>query len=140
MAATDPSKQAFPSGDFPAWTTVDEMMNVPQAAPTPPTKMKKERSYFPILDTVRLYAGWLMAWYLAIYALGYYQQTRELPFALSYIENLYRSPMVFSFTLAAFLFLFFTSIHRLLKGGRFLGIVLTLLATGVFLLYRRNVG
>ncbi len=127
------------TGDFPVWTTVDDMNAAPTKQTQPKIENKKERLYFPLLDTIRLYAGWLMAWYLIIYALGYYQQSRGLPYSLSYIENLYQSPMVFSFTLAAFLFLLFTSIHRALKGGRFVGIVLTLLAIGAFLLYRKNV-
>ncbi|MDP6561808.1 MAG: hypothetical protein QF793_02685, partial [Candidatus Peribacteraceae bacterium] len=41
-------------------------------------------AYFPLLDTLRLYAGWLLAWYCIVYAIGAYQFMKELPFRLPY--------------------------------------------------------
>jgi len=128
---------------FPAWTTVDDHLSE-KTASTPLPQQSVEGPevpafYFPFLDTLRLYAGWLMAWYLGIYALGYYQQSRGLPFAFDYIENLYRSPLVLSFALGAFLFLLFTSLHRTIGRGKLLGFILCAVGIGVFLLYRKSV-
>lgn len=132
------------TSSFPAWTTVDDHAASPTELKAPlKNNSSKDASspsfYFPFLETLRLYAGWLMAWYLGIYALGYYQQSRGLPFALEYIENLYRSPLVLSFTLGAFLFLFFSNIHRVMGRGKLLGFILFAVGVGVFILYRKNV-
>ncbi|MDD4287256.1 MAG: hypothetical protein PHO20_05320, partial [Candidatus Peribacteraceae bacterium] len=102
-------------------------------------KSESPSSYFPLLDTLRLYAGWLLAWYCLVYALGNYQHTRPLPFRMPFVEGLFLSPLVLSFTLVAYLFLLLTGIWK--ATGR--GIVKGLIATGIgvagFVLYRMNV-
>jgi len=95
--------------------------------------------YYPFTDTLRLYAGWLLAWYAVVYALGYYQSTRNLPFEVPYLMGIYTSPLVLSFTLASFLFLLVTSLHRLVGRGVFAGIFFGLLGIALFVLYRMNV-
>ena len=94
------------------------------------------RAYYPILDTLRLYAGWLLAWYCLVYALGMYQHTRNLPFRIPYVEGLLLSPLVLSFAFATFLFLLFTGIQR--GKGKLSGIILAIVGVGVFVLYRMN--
>lgn len=95
--------------------------------------------YFPLIDTLRLYAGWLLAWYCLVYALGNYQYARALPFRIPYVEGLFLSPLVLSFTLAAYLFLLFSSIWKILGKGFVRGGVLAILGIGAFVLYRMNV-
>ncbi|MDD5025796.1 MAG: hypothetical protein PHH13_00280 [Candidatus Peribacteraceae bacterium] len=143
-----------PTVDFSnAWTVSDESQKAPFApnvavhddpvAPTydaglPPAPPAM-RVYFPIIDTLRLYAGWLLAGYILAFALGSYQAFKPLPFEIPYVMAFLTSPLILSFCLAAFLFLLFTDLHRLLKRGVFKGFVLTILAAGVFVLFRINV-
>lgn len=112
--------------------------NEPKKKRASPSKKKK---YHPFTDTIRLYAGWLLAWYCIVYILGGYQYTRSLPFRIPYLEALLPpfSPIVLSFTLAAFLFLLFTSIHKAIGGGKVTGAAFTLLGIAAFSLYRLNV-
>ncbi len=98
------------------------------------------RTYFPLLETLRLYAGWLLAWYCMVYAIGSYQYTRELPFTLPYAESLFLSPLVLSFTFAAYLFLLLTGMYKWSGRKRSAGFVLLLAGIALFLLYRMNVG
>lgn len=102
---------------------------------------KKKKVYYPFSETLQLYAGWLLAWYCIVYALGSYQYTREVSFHIPFIEALLPpfSPVVLTFTLAAFLFLLFSSIHRGLGGGKPKAFLLTVIAVAAFSLYRLNV-
>lgn len=100
---------------------------------------KQSKTYYPMLDTLRLYAGWLLAWYAIVYALGYYQSTRNLSFEVPYLMGIYTSPLVLSFTLASFLFLLMTSLHKRFGRGMFSGISITILGLVIFVLYRMNV-
>ncbi|MBU0766954.1 hypothetical protein KKF55_04210 [Patescibacteria group bacterium] len=94
--------------------------------------------YFPITDTFRLYAGWLLAGYFVAYILGQYQLTKPLPFQIPYVLAFLYSPLILSFTLAAFLYLLATSIHKQTKGGFWKGILLAGLAVVAFVLFRIN--
>jgi len=110
------------------------------ASVQPPVKKNTERKqYYPILDTLRLYAGWLLAWYALVYGLGYYQSTRQLSFEVPYLMGIYTSPLVLSFTLAAFLFLLMTSLHRLAGRGVGAGVFFTVLGVMAFVGYRMYV-
>jgi len=111
----------------------------PKPANARQEQMKAEHIYFPLIDTLRLYAGWLLAWYALVYALGSYQGSRSLPFALPYVDGLFLSPLVLSFTLATFLFLLFTDIWKLFGSGWKSGLLLTCAAVACFLLYRTNI-
>jgi len=73
--------------------------------------------YFPLLETLRLYAGWLLAWYFLIFAFGSYQYLRELPYSVPLLEDLFLSPLTVKFAFGAFLFLLVTSVFRL-KGKK----------------------
>lgn len=95
--------------------------------------------FFPLTDTVRLYAGWLLAWYFIIYALGSYQTDGRLPFAVPFLESLYRSSLILSFSCAAFLFLLCTSLHRASGGGALRGLLLGVAGGAIFVLFQVNV-
>ena len=73
--------------------------------------------------------------------LGGYQYTRSLPFRIPYVEALLPpfSPIVLSFTLAAFLFLLCTSLQKALGGGKLSAAILSILGIAAFVLYRLNV-
>lgn len=79
---------------------------------------KKEQRYVPLISTLRLYAGWLMAWYIIIYLLGAYQVTGQSPFILPIIEGLFYSKVVLIFTFTTFLFLLLSTLHQSLKSGK----------------------
>ncbi len=92
--------------------------------------------YFPLLDTLRLYAGWLFAWYAVVMALGYYAHVRYLGYSIPFVAGLFESPLVFGFLLATFLFLLMTSILRALKGGVVLGSAFAAIGIGIFFLVK----
>ncbi len=66
--------------------------------------------YTSLLDTLRLYAGWLLVWYTLFSSIGYYSSVRVLPFSIPFSELFFRSLFLSSVALSAFLFLFATSI------------------------------
>ena len=114
-----------------SWSIVDEM-----PADTTPVSASAYRpvpAYVPIIRTLRLYAGWLLAWYILILALGSYQHLRELPFTIPFVESLFLSPLIHILTAASFLFLFCTDLFRRVGGGFLKGIII--LALGGFALY-----
>src|SRR3989344_3981896 len=87
---------------------------------------REARVYFPLLDTLRLYAGWLLAWYCLVYAVGSYQFMRELPVRIPYADSLFLSPLVLSFTFAAYLFLLLSGWY--VSAGRKKPVAMVLLA------------
>jgi hypothetical protein len=72
-------------------------------------------SYAPLVDTFRLYCGWLLAWYFFIYALGGYQLLRALPLRFSLFVDLLSSSLIAQCAFAVFLFLLFSDLHRLMR-------------------------
>jgi hypothetical protein len=101
-----------------------------QATKSPSTPASTPQSislnkYFPLLSTLRLYAGWLLAWYGLFVALGYYSTVRALPFEIPLVMSFYASPLIYSVTLGVFLFLLCTAIHTAIKGRVMSAIVLT---------------
>lgn len=116
---------------------------VPVAAPkkTPEpatTKPIAATGYHSLTTTLRLYAGWLLAWYGLFVAVGYYATVRALPWDIPFVQAFYVSPLIFSFTVAIFLFLLLSEIHRHFKGRLILGTLLTLLGTGLFVFIRSS--
>ncbi|PIR53785.1 hypothetical protein COU75_04170 [Candidatus Peregrinibacteria bacterium CG10_big_fil_rev_8_21_14_0_10_42_8] len=100
---------------------------------------RQATSYLPLFETLRLYAGWLLAWYSLIYIIGAYQFTKDLPFKVPYAESLFFSPLVLSFTFAAFIFLLLSSVYILLKRKKIVAVLLVIIGVATFLLYRMNV-
>jgi hypothetical protein len=125
--------------EIPRWTETDEEGALPPHSPLESVFAEPEESsavfshaYYPLMDTLRLYAGWLLAWYFVIEALGSYQYLRTLPFRLSALDGLFRSLLVIRISAAAFLFLLLSTVHCMLGRGIAKGIILTL--TGIVLL------
>jgi hypothetical protein len=123
--------------------TLSEQQAVPPPPPpTPPTLSAApaaERIYFPVLDTLRIYAGWLLALIGAVYALGGYQSTRPLPFEIPLVSALLLSPLLLQVVFASFIFLLFSSLHRALRGGPAIGLLLAGAGILLFSLYRTNI-
>ena len=112
---------------------------ITEEAPKREVPADTEHVYFPLLETLRLYAGWLLAWYCLVYAIGSYQFMKELPFRLPYAESLFLSPLVLSFTFAAYLFLLLSGVYRNTGKKRIIAFFLFLIGIAVFVLYRMNV-
>ncbi|MBI2117697.1 hypothetical protein HYT95_02255, partial [Candidatus Peregrinibacteria bacterium] len=90
-------------------------------------------SYYPLLDTLRLYAGWLLAWYVLVIALGAYQETKHLPFAIPLVEGLWQSVLIIRAAFGVFLFLMLSSLYRFFGNKGWIGGGLG--AVGVLLFY-----
>lgn len=84
-------------------------------------------SYAPLLETLRLYAGWLLACLLLILSLGSYQMLRHLPWQIALLDEWVRSPLILRVTVIAFLFLLLSNVHRATGRGLWKGIGLTIL-------------
>lgn len=91
-----------------------------------PNLKDAEKDYYPLADTLRLYAGWLTAILFVVYALGSYQQMRNLPFGIALLDNWIESPMLLRVTFVCFLYLALGSLHRAMGRGIWKGIMLTI--------------
>ena len=100
-------------------------------APAPVLK-KASGGYHSLTATLRLYAGWLLAWYGLFVAIGYYSVQRVLPWDIPFVQAFYMSPLIFSFIVAIFIFLMMSAVHKVMRGGLLTGIVFTLLGIGLF--------
>ena len=119
-------------------SSLDELAMDRSSSDTP-TGQSTEAVYFPFVDTLRLYAGWLLAWYCIVYAIGSYQFMKELPFRIPYAESLFLSPLVLTFTFAAYLFLILSGLYKKAGRDKKFGFVLLGLGIITFIWYRMNV-
>ncbi len=103
------------------------------------TETSQHKVYLPIAATLRLYAGWLLAYYSIVYAVGWYAHSRNLPVEIPYVEALMLSPLVLSFTLAAYVFLVFHTLHQAWGKGITKGMVVSITGVAVFVVYRMNI-
>lgn len=95
-------------------------------------------AYAPLLETIRLYAGWLLAWYTLVFALGGYQATKTLPFELPLVYGLAQSPLVLTFAFGTFFFLLVSSLVKALHGGKGMGVVFGVLWVVAVYAFRIN--
>lgn len=102
----------------------------PKAAPLPwsasstgPAVATNDAAYAPLTETLRVFAGWLLAWYGIIYALGFLEHSGKLP-ELPFVHELFLSPLVLQFTFGTFLFLALSNVHRWIGKGMLAGFVL----------------
>lgn len=101
-------------------------------APAPAATAAPSAKYVPLLDTVRLYAGWLLAWYVVFVAAGYYAFQRELPVDIPFVEGFFFSPLIFRFVTAMFLFLSLSSLHKLIHGKMLSALLLFIAGVAAF--------
>ena len=81
-------------------------------------KFPEEESYVPMHQTLRIFAGWLLAWYGLIYALGFLEQTGKIA-PVPFIHELFASHLVLQFTFGTFLLLALSNVHHWLGRGPF---------------------
>lgn len=119
--------------------------NIAPAAPAQPkpkpavVQNDEKAGYHPLAATLRLYAGWLLAWYGLFVAIGYYSFSRALPWDIPFVQAFYISPLIFSFTTAIFLFLGLSAFNKLIQGRLIGGALLAVLGIGIFVVVRMNV-
>lgn len=88
--------------------------------------VKKQSTAFPLLETLRLYAGWVFFWSMSVLALIAFDTTRELPFAIPYIQDFAQLRTIVIIAAASFLFLLFAVLHRSLKMKKIYGALLAM--------------
>lgn len=106
---------------------------------TPPPGSSPTKTFAPLVDTFRLYAGWLVAWYALVFLLGWYVEHGGFPLQIPFLTDLFHSSLVLHFALAAFLFLCLTSLHRAIGRGVLRGLLLTVAGVSAFLFFAVNV-
>lgn len=105
-----------------------------QGSPLPWEHGPAETRYAPLLDTLRLYTGWVSAWGIGVLALSAYAHTRALPFSTDFLDVFGNLSSLIVITASAFLFLFWTSLHKVLGRNMLTGILcLVVWAVCVFL-------
>lgn len=102
-----------------------------QPTKSPEDAVSVHPRYARFTDTLRLYAGWLLAWYVLIFAFGSYQFTRGLPYRSDLLEQFFLSTALVSFAFGAYLFLVFTGLHRFQGRGFGYGVFLLCLGIGL---------
>lgn len=105
------------------WTDID--------AEKKPAQTSVRHSYVPLIDTFRLFAGWLLAWYGLVYLLGALMQSGRLQIDIPFVQALFVSPIILRLAFGTYLFLLLTSMHRAWGKGMLKGILLTI--AGIFL-------
>ena len=75
----------------------------------------QQSDYFSLVDTGRLYAGWLLAWYGLFIGLGYYVHGRALPWPIPFVEGFYGSTLIYQCIVALFIFLALSTLRSLLQ-------------------------
>ncbi|MBP9773533.1 MAG: hypothetical protein KBD00_02785 [Candidatus Peribacteraceae bacterium] len=142
-AATSPSPPAKPLTyeDPPVFVTIPEDTQVSSGSPEKSAPLETSNlatKYASLFSTLRLYAGWLLAWYGLFVACGYYTNVRMLPVDIPAAEGFFYSPLILSFILAIFLYLILHSIHRAMSGKFILGGALSVVGIGLFFVLRMN--
>ncbi|NOS67419.1 MAG: hypothetical protein HOO67_03595 [Candidatus Peribacteraceae bacterium] len=94
--------------------------------------------YHPLISTLRLYAGWLLACLFTVYAFGVFQQIRALPFRLPLLDEWMDSPMILNSTLVTFLFLLLSSVHQIIGRGLWKGAMLAVIGFFALVVFRMN--
>lgn len=138
LESRTPVAQPAAVGFTPAmpWTTIEDKK---EEKKTEKAMETEERAYIPLVDTLRLFAGWLLAWYGAVYLLGNLSMEEKMPVYIPYLNALFISPLVLRFTFGTFLFLLLTSLHRAMGKGVGKGIALTVVGVAVFVLFHLNI-
>src|SRR3989344_9162604 len=100
-------------GNTMPWTATDDEEKPSTRKRATPASV---RTYVPLMDTVRIFAGWLLAWYAVVFVLGSLQLDRKISEDLPFVQALFQSPLVLRFSCATFLVLLLSSLHRWMGG------------------------
>lgn len=122
--------------ETPAWTNTD---SAPVKRKPASKTADAEIAYIPLTQTLRLFAGWLMAWYGIIYLAGSYRADGRLPYDIPLIQSLASSSLVLRFSFAVFLFLLLTDIHQWTGKKAVIGVLLGFAGVALMWLFHINV-
>ena len=111
----------------------------PLLSPSAEPWASSKRKYHPIADTFSIYAGWLLAWYIAIAALTELAHLRSLDLFPSFFDDIVTSAPLFLAAFACFLFLLCQNLFKVFRRNIFAGFLLTIIAVGAFVLYYINI-
>lgn len=100
--------------------------------------MTVDRPYAPLMETLRLYAGWLLACVTVLTAAAAYQATRDLPVEFAALDEWIASPLALQILCVTFLVLLLSDLHRALSGGFWKGLALACIGFAVFVAFRMN--
>lgn len=136
VTSEEPPPASFPAppplpGEHPLWTDID----TEEAAASGVT----DHAYVPLTDTFRLFAGWLLAWYILVYLFGSLQELGRMPFQIPFVQSLFLSPIILRLAFGTYLFLLLTSLHRAWGKGVLKGILLTIVGVLAFTFFHVNV-
>ncbi len=101
-------------------------------------EQSQAREFAPLVATLQLYSGWLLAWYALFVGIGHYATVRQFPLEIPLAQGFYLSPLIFSFVIAIFLFLLMSALHRWMRAGAIGGILLGILGVAAFLIVEIN--
>ncbi len=124
--------------EAPLWTSTDATPMRSVKSTTVHTNVA-DPSYIPLTQTLRLFAGWLMAWYGIIYLAGRYRADGRLPWDIPAIQGLSESPLVLRFAFAVFLFLLLSDIQKWTGKGSLKAVMLGIVGFITFVLFYLNV-
>lgn len=96
------------------------------------------KAYVRLTDTMRIYAGWLLAWYCIVVTLQSYARLRSITFLPDFLEEMFASQPLFLVSFACFLFLLGTSVHQFFKRSLVGGVIIAVLCVAVFVVYVQN--
>lgn len=91
-----------------------------------PANPAQPQPYVPLHETLRIFAGWLLAWYGVIFSLGFLESTNHLP-SIPFVQELFLSPLVRQFTFGTFLFLALSNIHHWIGKQVLSGVIVSIL-------------
>lgn len=122
-------------------------MNTPAGTPPASSPLSQtaepwalqKRTYQPLADTLAIYAGWLLAWYIAIVAITELATLRSLDIVPEFFHEVVASMPLFLSALACFLFLLGLTLHKLFHRNIFAGFLLLIIGVGAFALYFINI-
>lgn len=98
----------------------------------------RDTQYHPLIDTLRLYAGWLLACLSAVYIAGSYQELRHLPFHLDILKEWVDSATILQVTVTTFVFLLLSAVHRAVGKGVWRGVALAVLGFLALVIFKAN--
>lgn len=122
--------------ETPTWTTI-EHGNASTTMQAPVIEL--ETVYIPLLQTMRLFAGWLMAWYGLIYFAGTYRGDGRLPYDIPLIQSLASSDLVLRFSFAVFLFLLLSDVYTWTAKKAVIGVFVTIVGITAMWMFHVNV-
>jgi len=97
-----------------------------------------QTEYHPLIDTLRLYAGWLFACLFIIYALGSYPLLNDASWTIGLLTEWINSPLILQVFFTTFLFLLLSSVHRAMNRGLWKGVLLTIAGFLLLVVFRAN--